>query len=197
MGGKAREGGHRGEKKRVTVKMLLPNTPSAYLSIIHTEIQRQTKLLFCSRYTAEISEAQPTCTLLSKGLSKTAHLNSNTIRAKGRFAEANFLFSLPHATKQSFLLLATNRQYWTKDDIPFLRVKQGIQLKIRNQNSSERVGFSFLPILMATAPQTGRDFQMRSVPFGQPNQAVGFLEHQLLLNSRNSRGMNTSGDLAF
>lgn len=175
--------------------MLLPNTSSAYLTIIHREIQRQTKLLFCSRYTTEITEAQPTFTLPSSGPSKTAHLDSNSICAKGRLAEANFLFSLPRATKLSFLLLGTNRQYWTKDDIPFPAVRQRMQLKIRN--SSERVGFSLLPILMTTAPQTGRDLQTCSEPFGQLNEAGGFLEHKFLLIGRNSRGINMSGNPAF
>lgn len=83
-----------GGKPDTAIKMLLPNTSSTCLSVIHKEIRTQTKLLFCSRYTTEITEAQPTSTLLSNGLSETALLNSNTIHAKGRFAEANFLFHL-------------------------------------------------------------------------------------------------------
>lgn len=120
---------NRGDKRLVTVKNFLPNTSSAYLSIIHGEIQRQTKLPFGSRYTTEITEAQPTFTLSSNGFSKPAHLDSDTIRAKGRLAGANFLFSLPHATKQSFLPLGTSRQCRTNANIPFLAVKQRMQLK--------------------------------------------------------------------
>ena len=161
--------------------MLLLNTSSAYLSVIHREVRRQTELLFCSRNTTEITEAQLLSRFSSNGLAETAPSRQQYHWRQRQICWSQLLVSsLPHTTKQSFLLLGTNTQHWTKDDIPFLAVKQRMQLKIRNQNASERVGFSLSSILMTTAPQTSRDFQMRSALFGQLNEAVGFLEHKLL-----------------
>lgn len=122
--------GGRGKKKKCTaIKILLPNTSSAYLSTIGREIQRQIKLLF---FVLDRPQKSLRHNLLSLFHTLPEPRVSTATPKAGLLEPAPCFLSLPPQSRLVSCWVQTGR-YWAKYNIPFLAVEQRGQL--RNKKS--------------------------------------------------------------